>query len=78
MKIRKTSLENKEELSKDTMIPEDAEPITGKEADCTFGKACDKILEAIEELSNYSSNPIASDSIANLSVVLLDLQNGGK
>lgn len=75
MKIRRN---NTEDLEKETQLPEDAEPITADEVSgCKFGTACDKIMDAIRELSSYSDDEIATDSIANLSVVLFDLQNGG-
>ena len=75
MKIKRSGLD---ELNKDTQIPEDVEPITCEDGSTNgYGKACDYILSAIKELSDFRNDSIASESLANLSVVLFDLQNGG-
>lgn len=52
------------------------EPVLGYEFEGKYGKAQDHIMKAVEELTEIAKtgDEIAKDSIANLSVVLLDLQ----
>ena len=54
----------------------DKEPVLGYEFSGKYGKAQDHIMQAVKELSEIAKtgDEIAKDSIANLSVVLLDLQ----
>ena len=75
MKIKKT---NACDLQKKTEIPEDREPVLGEEnTECKYGTACDSIMQAIRDLTAFAEDEVAQDSIANLSVVLFDLQQGG-
>lgn len=56
---------------------EKKEPVYGNEFGGKYGRAQNHIMEAIKELTGIlddSDDEIAADSIANLSVVLLDLQ----
>ena len=54
----------------------DKKPVLGYEFEGKYGKAQDHIMKAVEELTEIAKtgDEIAKDSIANLSVVLLDLQ----
>ena len=75
MKIKKA---NACDLQKKTEIPKDSKPVLGEEGtECRYGTACDNIMQAIRELTAFSDDEVAQDSIANLSVVLFDLQQGG-
>lgn len=75
MKIKKA---NACDLQKKTEIPKDSEPVLGEEnTECKYGTACDSIMQAIRDLTAFSDDEVAQDSIANLSVVLFDLQQGG-
>jgi len=55
---------------------EDKEPVLGNNFDGKYASAQDAIMTAIKELTAIAKDgdAIAKDSIANLSVVLLDLQ----
>lgn len=75
MKINRKT--NACDLQKETQIPEDVEPVLGEAAAAgSYDEACDYIMKAIRSLAEHSDDAIAQDSIANLSVVLFDLQGG--
>ena len=56
-------------------IEEKKEPVYGNEFEGKYAEAQDHIMEAIKALTEIAQDDeVAKDSLANLSVVLLDLQ----